>query len=160
MFIGNSNNNNTNNNLNGASSNTQGNDLAVIGRKRKRISKFKKAVYKYRFQKKQFIVNHLFNLEEKNSNVEKVENLTTQINNDNISQQKEEIIDTNIHKQVNIIPEKAEIKDENILTSNQVENFPTVNQNTYNSQNNFYKYYNFHPVPENGQNNLNLTNIR
>jgi len=62
-------------------------NLEMLGKKKKRISKFKKAVYKYRFQKKQFIFNKLFNLIEKDNNNNQIisENIENELkfNSDN-----------------------------------------------------------------------------
>jgi hypothetical protein len=48
--------------------NLKSKDIEFLGKKKKRINKYKKAVYKYRFKKKQFIFNSLFNLEENSNN--------------------------------------------------------------------------------------------
>jgi hypothetical protein len=54
----------------------------VLGKKRKRINKFKKAVYKYRFLKKQFIFNNLFQMENQGAkNEDEIKIQDTEINN-------------------------------------------------------------------------------
>lgn len=83
------------NNLTGIkTSNKPGTNLEMIGKKRKRLNKFKKAVYKYRFQKKQFIVNNLFNINNENQEADEQDKIEE--NNKEGGKEEEKEIDAGI----------------------------------------------------------------
>ena len=45
-----------------------------MGKKKKRLTLCKKAVYKYRFQKKQYLINNIFHFDKQNSTEIKMNN--------------------------------------------------------------------------------------
>lgn len=125
--------------------------LALLGKKKKRINKFKKAVYKYRFKKKQFIFNNVFKLEnEEKDKINTAQNdnqiiLSTDINSEtNISK---EIINKNGELKLEI-QEKKEVND----------NINTTESNNNNNKPNFIEKINFY-AKENKYFSSNNTNI-
>lgn len=138
----------------------------ILGKKRKRINKFKKAVYKYRFLKKQFIFNNLFQMQNKENKIEKeikvqvpeINNLPTvqeHIAYNDKLESKEKIKDE-IKSDINVckLEEKQhnEISKEDIiiyksLSTKEVQNYPLVTP-TF-SNNMIYNYYNNIPQDQN-----------
>ena len=135
-------------------------NLNLLGKKKKRINKFKKAVYKYRFKKKQFIFNNLFKLDDineketsvnnkdDNNKIHKVpENITVeevrkteQISNDNLNLQLNDLVQTkkdlicnkpNFIEKTNFYSQNTDARVSNLNQSN---NFTNLNS-TYSTAN-------------------------
>lgn len=138
----------------------------ILGKKRKRINKFKKAVYKYRFLKKQFIFNNLFQMQNKENKIDneikvqvpEINNLPTvqeHITYNDKLESKEKIKDE-IKSDINVC--KLEEKQHNekskediiiskSLSTKEVQNYPLVTP-TF-SNNMIYNYYNNIPQDQN-----------
>lgn len=72
------------------------NEYQILGKKKKRLSLCKKAVYRYRFQKKQFLISNIFNFENK-----KEEKEDGNGNENGISLEMNNILGTEANKTVN-----------------------------------------------------------
>lgn len=138
----------------------------ILGKKRKRINKFKKAVYKYRFLKKQFIFNNLFQMQNKENKIEnEIKVQVPEINNLSLVQEhiayndklesKEKIKDE-LKSDINVckLEEKQhkEISKEDIIiyqspSTIEVQNYPILTP-TF-SNNMIYNYYNNIPQGQN-----------